>query len=113
MPKVQFQKIVKNDLKSSKITIEKQGKDEDEEFIDSDGEVDYEAIKKIKKRDVEKFTDMKEMDHKEQKYTQFSKQFYTEDEGVKRMSRADVDARRYYFQTKRFLPLLLIEGLPI
>lgn len=62
--------------------------------MDSDGEIDYDAIRKIKKEASKKFTDMKDLDHQEISYKKFEKNFYFEDPEIKNMRKEEVKALR-------------------
>lgn len=60
------------------------------DFLDSDGEIDYDAIRHAKKKDDKKFTDIKELDHDTMGYKKFRKDFYFEAPEIANLSPQEV-----------------------
>lgn len=59
-----------------------------EEFVDDEGELDYQAIHEAKKK--KKFTDIEELDHKKIKYNRVKNNFYEEHEDVSNLTEKEV-----------------------
>ena len=63
-----------------------------EEFIDEEGDLDYEAIHDAKKK--KKFTDMEELDHKKIQYNKVRNNFYEEHEDISKLTDQEISELR-------------------
>ena len=95
---------IKNDMKNvgqSKIDYERnseddlllfnQDNDKMKEFIDSEGDIDIDRWKELKKKSVEP---LPVIDHSKREYEEIRKNFYVEDEEIAKMSPAEINRTR-------------------
>lgn len=65
-----------------------------EDYLNSDGEIDYEKVRQTKKGQSKKFLDLEKLKHGEINYSKVRKNFYFEAEEVANMPRDQVDLIR-------------------
>ncbi len=56
------------------------------EFLDSDGEIDFDKVNKMRKERKKNIEPLEKLDHTQIKYNNFNKNFYDEHEEIKALT---------------------------